>query len=31
MPIFDVKGTEEDLTDEILDSIIEEVKLIQSD
>ena len=29
MPIFDVKGTEEDLTEEILDSIVEEVKLIQ--
>jgi hypothetical protein len=28
MPIFDVKGTMEDLTEKILDSIIEEVKLI---
>ena len=28
MPIFDVKGTMEDITEEILDSIIEEVKLI---
>ena len=29
MPIFDVKGTEEDLTEKILDSIIEEVKWIK--
>jgi hypothetical protein len=28
MPIFDVKGTMEDITEEILDSITEEVKLI---
>lgn len=28
MPVFDVKGTMEDMTDEILDSIIEEIKLI---
>lgn len=28
MPIFDVKGTMEDMTEEILDSIIEEIKLI---
>jgi hypothetical protein len=30
MPIFDVKGTMEDITEDILDSIIEEVKLIAS-
>lgn len=30
MPIFDVKGTMEDLTDNILDSINEEIKLIAS-
>lgn len=30
MPIFDVKGTMEDITDDILDSIIEEIKLIAS-
>jgi hypothetical protein len=30
MPIFEVKGTMEDLTDNILDSIIEEIKLIAS-
>lgn len=28
MPVFDVKGTMEDMTEEILDSIIEEIKLI---
>lgn len=28
MPIFDVKGTMEDLTENILDSIMEEVKII---
>ncbi len=28
MPIFEVKGTMEDITENILDSIIEEVKLI---
>lgn len=28
MPIFDVKGTMEDLTESVLDSIIEEIKLI---
>lgn len=28
MPIYEVKGTEEDITDNILESIIEEVKLI---
>jgi hypothetical protein len=28
MPIFDVKGTMEDLTDKILESIIEEIELI---
>ena len=28
MPIFDVKGTMEDITDNILDSITEEIKLI---
>jgi hypothetical protein len=28
MPIFDVKGTMKDITEDILDSIIEEVKLI---
>lgn len=28
MPIFEVKGTMEDLTDKILDSIIDEIKLI---
>ena len=30
MPVFDVKGTEEDLTEDILDAIVEEVKLIKS-
>ena len=29
MPVFDVKGTEEDLTEEILDAIVEDVKLIK--
>lgn len=29
MPVFDIKGTMEDMTEEILDSIIEEVKLIK--
>ena len=28
MPVFDVKGTIEDITENILDSIIEEIKLI---
>ncbi len=28
MPVFDVKGTMEDMTEQILDSIIEEIKLI---
>lgn len=29
MPIFEVKGTEEDLTEDILDAIIDDVKLIK--
>ena len=29
MPVFDVKGTIEDITENILESIIEEVKLIK--
>lgn len=29
MPVFDVRGTMEDLTDDILDSIIDEIKLIE--
>lgn len=29
MPVFDVKGTTEDITENILDSIIEEIKLIE--
>jgi hypothetical protein len=28
MPVFDIKGTMEDITEKILDSIIEEIKLI---
>lgn len=30
MPVFDVKGTTEDITENILYSIIEEIKLIDS-
>jgi hypothetical protein len=28
MPVFDVKGTTEDITENILESVIEEIKLI---
>ncbi len=28
MPVFDVKGTTEDITENILESIVEEIKLI---
>jgi hypothetical protein len=30
MPIYEVKGTAEDVTEKILDAIIEEIKLIDS-